>query len=87
MMEKIIKYLRDRYLQPILTMVLDVLLLQPLQPGSKGYSVFNACKTAKAFVAAGIEHGVSINPYVGHIWHGAYNEAEKRMVAADENND
>ncbi|GMA07357.1 hydroxymethylpyrimidine/phosphomethylpyrimidine kinase [Tetragenococcus halophilus subsp. flandriensis] len=54
---------------------------------AKGYSVFNACKIAKEFVAAGIEHGVSINPYVGHIWHGAYNEAEKRMVAADENND
>lgn len=54
---------------------------------AKGYSVLEACKTAKAFVAAGIEHGISINPYVGHIWHGAYNQAEKRMVAGNEDND
>lgn len=54
---------------------------------AKGYSVFDACKTAKAFVAAGIEHGVSINPYVGHIWHGAYNQAEQRMVPKDAYND
>lgn len=53
---------------------------------AKGYSVFDACKTAKTFVAAGIEHGVSINPYVGHIWHGAYNQAEKRMVPKHANN-
>lgn len=54
---------------------------------AKGYSVLEACKTAKAFVAVGIENGVSINPYVGHIWHGAYNQAEKRMVPENENND
>jgi len=53
---------------------------------AKGYTVLEACKTAKEFVAAGIEHGVSINPYVGHIWHGAYNQAEKRMVPSHENN-
>lgn len=54
---------------------------------AKGYSVLEACKLAKEFVSAGIENGVSINPYVGHIWHGAYNQAEKRMVPSHENND
>ncbi|MFV0558666.1 MAG: bifunctional hydroxymethylpyrimidine kinase/phosphomethylpyrimidine kinase [Enterococcus sp.] len=45
----------------------------------KGYSVEQAVVKAKAFVAQGIKHGVEINPYVGHVWHGAYNQAQKRM--------
>ncbi len=46
---------------------------------AKGYPVKQAVILAKKFVAQAIKHGVAINPYVGHVWHGAYNEAEKRM--------
>lgn len=46
---------------------------------AKGYSAKEAVILAKKFVAQAIQHGVQINPYVGHVWHGAYNEAEKRM--------
>ncbi|KAF1301665.1 bifunctional hydroxymethylpyrimidine kinase/phosphomethylpyrimidine kinase [Enterococcus sp. JM9B] len=48
---------------------------------AKGFSVEKAVTTAKAFVAKGIQEGVRVNPYVGHVWHGAYNHAEKRMEA------
>lgn len=47
---------------------------------AKGCTVKEAVVLAKAFVAAGIKQGVYINQYVGHIWHGAYNQAENRMV-------
>ena len=40
-----------------------------------------AVAMAKQFVAAAIKEGVQINPYVGHVWHGAYNKAQKRMEA------
>jgi len=46
---------------------------------AKGWTVLDSVRVAKSFVAAAIEQGVSINPYVGHVWHGAYNEAERRM--------
>lgn len=46
---------------------------------AKGAAPLAAVKTAKAFVAAAIAEGIAINPYVGHVWHGAYNQAEKRM--------
>lgn len=46
---------------------------------AKGAAPLAAVKTAKAFVAAAIAEGVTINPYVGHVWHGAFNQAEKRM--------
>lgn len=46
---------------------------------AKGYTVKEAVVLAKAFVGAGIKQGVHINQYVGHIWHGAYNQAENRM--------
>lgn len=31
------------------------------------------------FTEAAIKAGVTINPYTGHVWHGAYHHAEKRM--------
>ena len=44
-----------------------------------GYSVLEAVTLAKKIVAAAIKHGIQVNPYVGHVWHGAYTHAEKRM--------
>lgn len=46
---------------------------------AKGYTVLEAVRVAKLFVAAAIQQGVRINPYVGHVWHGAYNSAQERM--------
>lgn len=46
---------------------------------AKGYEPLKAVELAKAFVLKAIEQGVRINPYVGHVWHGAYNQAQKRM--------
>lgn len=45
----------------------------------KGFAIDKAITRARDFVAAGIKHGVKINPYVGHVWHGAYQQAERRM--------
>lgn len=47
---------------------------------AKGFTVLESVELAKKFVAAGIKHGVIINPYVGHVWHGAYNHGEKRLT-------
>ena len=47
---------------------------------AKGLSVTAAVKLAKDFVAAAIKNGVEVNPYVGHVWHGAYNAAEHRIT-------
>lgn len=47
---------------------------------AKGYPVVDAVALAKDFVAAAIEHGQKINPFLGHVWHGAYNHAENRMT-------
>lgn len=44
----------------------------------KGKTVKESVLFAKDFVAAAIENGVTINPFIGHAWHGAYNQAEKR---------
>lgn len=46
---------------------------------AKGFTVKEAVIKGKAFVAAAIEHGVKINPFLGHVWHGAYNHAEDRL--------
>lgn len=46
---------------------------------AKGYSVVEAVALAKKFVAAAIKNGQKINPFLGHVWHGAYNHAEDRM--------
>lgn len=46
---------------------------------AKGYSVSSAVSLAKKFVAAAIKKGLVINPFLGHVWHGAYNHAENRM--------
>ncbi|MGX6978622.1 bifunctional hydroxymethylpyrimidine kinase/phosphomethylpyrimidine kinase [Vagococcus elongatus] len=47
---------------------------------TKGLSTEKAARQAKSFVTAAIKNGVDIYPYVGHIWHGAYNHAEKRII-------
>ena len=47
---------------------------------AKGYSVEKSVALAKAFVAAAIKNGQRINPFLGHVWHGAYNHAENRMT-------
>lgn len=49
---------------------------------AKGLSVLDAVKQAKLFVAAAIKQGIQINPYLGHVWHGAYNHAETRLNPA-----
>ena len=46
---------------------------------SKGMPVLEAVVVAKDFVAAAIKQGVAINPHVGHVWHGAYHQAENRI--------
>lgn len=46
---------------------------------AKGYSVVEAVALAKQFVSAAIKNGQKINPFLGHVWHGAYNHAESRM--------
>lgn len=47
---------------------------------AKGLPLLESIRLAKDFVAAAIREGVLINPYVGHVWHGAYNHAEERML-------
>lgn len=47
---------------------------------AKGMPVTTAVKTAKEFVAAAIKNGQKINPFLGHVWHGAYNQAEDRFI-------
>lgn len=47
---------------------------------AKGLGVPAAVQLAKNFVAAGIKNGIEVNPYVGHVWHGAYNAAEHRIT-------
>ncbi|MEO1783365.1 bifunctional hydroxymethylpyrimidine kinase/phosphomethylpyrimidine kinase [Enterococcus diestrammenae] len=47
---------------------------------AKGLSMAAAVRLAKQFVAQGIRQGVVVNPYVGHVWHGAYNSAEHRLT-------
>ncbi|MBO0441913.1 bifunctional hydroxymethylpyrimidine kinase/phosphomethylpyrimidine kinase [Enterococcus sp. DIV0869a] len=47
---------------------------------AKGYSVIDAVALAKKFVAAAIKDGQKINPFLGHVWHGAYNHAQDRMT-------
>lgn len=46
---------------------------------AKGLSINHAVNLAKNFVNAAIKNGQQINPYLGHVWHGAYNQAENRM--------
>ena len=46
---------------------------------AKGMPVLEAVVVAKDFVAAAIKQGVAINPHVGHVWHGAYHQAENRI--------
>ena len=46
---------------------------------AKGDDVLTAVTRAKLFVNAAIKNGLQINPFLGHVWHGAYNHAEARM--------
>lgn len=47
---------------------------------AQGKEILEAVTLAKEFVARAIENGVKINPYLGHVWHGAYNHADSRML-------
>lgn len=47
---------------------------------AKGLDPKEAVLLAKEFVFAAIENGVKINPYLGHVWHGAYSKAEHRIL-------
>ncbi|MGX7201035.1 bifunctional hydroxymethylpyrimidine kinase/phosphomethylpyrimidine kinase [Enterococcus plantarum] len=51
---------------------------------AKGYPVIDAVALAKKFVSAAIKNGQKINPFLGHVWHGAYNHAEDRMGKKEE---
>ncbi|MGM0169369.1 phosphomethylpyrimidine kinase [Enterococcus sp. AZ135] len=51
---------------------------------AKNYPVEPAIKLAIDFVQAAITMGEKINPYVGHVWHGAYTHGEKRLEYSDE---
>lgn len=51
---------------------------------AKGYSADTAVKLAKDFAASAIKNGLQINRFLGHVWHGAYNQAEKRMTETKE---
>ena len=51
---------------------------------AKNYPVEAAIKQAIDFVQAAITMGEQINPYVGHVWHGAYTHGEKRLEYSDE---
>lgn len=51
---------------------------------AKHYPIEAAIKLAIDFVQAAIAMGEKINPYVGHVWHGAYNHGEKRLEYSDE---
>lgn len=43
------------------------------------YPVLQAVQLAKSFVNQAIQKGIFVNPYVGHVWHGAYFHAETRL--------
>jgi pyridoxine kinase len=63
----------------------DAPLQQPLlRQWQKNYPVEQAIKLAIDFVQAAISMGEQINPYVGHVWHGAYTHGEKRLEYSDE---
>jgi pyridoxine kinase len=51
---------------------------------AKNYPIEQAIKLAIDFVQAAIAMGEKINPYVGHVWHGAYTHGEKRLELTDE---
>ncbi|WP_163652117.1 pyridoxine/pyridoxal/pyridoxamine kinase [Listeria sp. PSOL-1] len=46
---------------------------------AKGMSVPEAVSKAKDFVTAAIKEGFPLNQFIGPVWHGAYNQAEKRI--------
>ncbi|GCF92613.1 hydroxymethylpyrimidine/phosphomethylpyrimidine kinase [Enterococcus florum] len=46
---------------------------------AKNLPILEAIQTAIDFTAAAIEAGTKINPFTGHVWHGAYTHAERRM--------
>lgn len=50
---------------------------------AKGLSAEEAVRLAKEFVFQAIKQGLKINPYLGHVWHGAFNHAEERMTQVE----
>lgn len=51
---------------------------------AKNYPLEQAITLAIEFVQSAIAMGEKINPYVGHVWHGAYTHGEKRLEYSDE---
>ncbi|MDT2672541.1 bifunctional hydroxymethylpyrimidine kinase/phosphomethylpyrimidine kinase [Enterococcus dongliensis] len=51
---------------------------------AKKFPVDQAIQLAIDFVQAAIAMGEKINPYVGHVWHGAYTHGEKRLEYSNE---
>ncbi|MFW8052765.1 bifunctional hydroxymethylpyrimidine kinase/phosphomethylpyrimidine kinase [Vagococcus fluvialis] len=46
----------------------------------KGLSVEDAVRLAKKYVLSAIKNGIYLNDFTGYVWHGAYQEGEKRMT-------
>ncbi len=53
----------------------------------KGLSTFEAVKLAKEYVRCAIEQGLYLNDFTGYVWHGAFLNAEKRMIEGDVDNE
>ncbi|MGO2100584.1 bifunctional hydroxymethylpyrimidine kinase/phosphomethylpyrimidine kinase [Vagococcus salmoninarum] len=49
----------------------------------QGLTVKEAVILAKDFVAAAIQNGLEINPFLGHVWHGAYGQANPLFMKKD----
>lgn len=46
---------------------------------ARDYQVLQAVQLAKTFVNRAIQNGLFVNPYIGHVWHGAYFQTETRL--------
>lgn len=51
---------------------------------AKGLSPYDAVCLAKEYVTSAIENGLFLNDFTGYVWHGAYNQAEKRMTKGED---
>lgn len=51
---------------------------------AKGLDMIDSVKLAKDYVTCAINNGIFINDFTGYVWHGAYQEATKRMTLGDD---
>ncbi|MGY3766008.1 bifunctional hydroxymethylpyrimidine kinase/phosphomethylpyrimidine kinase [Vagococcus vulneris] len=47
---------------------------------AKGLQPLDAVKLAKKYVTCAIEHGLYLNDFTGYVWHGAFQNAQQRMI-------